>query len=209
MRFLSSIEHPEWLLGRSLILFVVLIAACTPTAAELQDKNWTTSSELIDTSDRIIMSRFVDSRVETVQLVEAGTGAFSGETDVLFRQFETVESFKGTSDPGDSLWIAFEPGRAGQLVDGWGAVKNFTVTGTYVLFLKGRLRPLEYPPDIGAVLWSGNGEPAFAEVVSDRMEFRAERFYLDLLNSEERGLPDARSASPFSLTLDQLREAAK
>ncbi len=173
----------------------------------MQDKNWTDSKNLIDSSDRILVAKFVDSSLENVQLVDSATGVIAGDTDVLYRQFEVVESLKGTSDPSDLLWVAFEPGPTGELVDGRSGVREFTEAETYLLFLKGRLRPLEYPQEFGAVLWSGNGEPAFAELVGEQLIFRSERAYLDLLERDGRDLAEADSASPFSLTFTDLKQA--
>ena len=187
---------------------LALLFACAAPDSEEQDRNWTEAADLIATSDRIVLAQFVESRQETVQLVDSDSGALAGETEILFRQFEISETVKGTTDPGDLLWVAFDAGRGGELVNREGDVRDFGGSNTYVLFLKGRLRPLEYPPEFGSVLWTGNGEPAFAELVGNGLEFRAERQYLDLLRQEERNLPDRLSAAPFTLTLDELREDA-
>lgn len=188
-------------------LLVLAAVACTAPAAEEQDKNWTNSTDLIETSDRIMTARFTESNTETIQLVDDTNSEIIGEIEVLFRQFEIVESFKGTTDSGDSILVAFEPGRAGELVDGEGSVVKFESDETYVLFLKGRLRPIEYPSDIGGVLWTGNGEPSFAELRGDELRFVAERPYLDLLSRENQALPEPLSVAPFELTLTELQEA--
>lgn len=198
---LTRRRHWLWL------LVAVALFGCSPTAAELQDKNWTDFGDLIDTSDRIFTAQFVESRQETVQLIDSATGALSGEADVLYRQFEVFESMKGTSDAEDLLWIAFEPGRTGELVNGQGEVQEFRSGKTYVLFLKGRLRPLQYPAEFGPVLWTGNGEPSFAELLDDNLIFRSERPYLDLLENEGHTLPVPSSASPFSMTISELRDS--
>ncbi len=151
----------------------------------------------------------MDSRLETVQAIDSDTGVITGEKDVLFRQFEVVETLKGTSDQGDQLWIAFEPGLIGEVVDGTGEVREFRQSQSYVLFLKGRLRPLEYPADYGPVLWTGNGEPAFAELRGDILEFWADSGYLELLLEEGLTLPEPSSAAPFELTLTETRDMAK
>ena len=191
-----------------LVLIVAAVAVgCAAPTAEEQDKNWTSADDLIDTSDRIVVAAFAESKIETVQLVNETNSEITGELDVLFRKFEVAESYKGTSDSGDALWIAFEPGVVGELVDGTGSVVGFESGKTYALFLKGRLRPIEYPADIGGVLWTGNGEPSFAELQGDVLRFVAERPYLDLLARENQTLPDPLSAAPFALTLTELREA--
>lgn len=208
MSISSHVTHTRHLLRLFTLSLPVLLFACALPSADEQDKNWTDATDLIKTSDRVLVAKFVDSRVQNIQLIDSVTGAIAGDTDVLFRQFEIFEKLKGTSDPGDLLWIAFEPGRVGELVDGQGTVQDFDKSKTYVMFLKGRLRPLEYPTEYGAVLWSGNGEPSFAELVGDELEFLAERPYLDLLQRDGRSLPDPRSASPFTFTLSEAREAA-
>ncbi len=189
------------------LIGVALLAACAAPSADEQDKNWNSATDLIETSDRILITRFADSREENIQLIDSVTGAIAGETDVLFRQFELFETLKGTSDAGDLLWVAFETGSAGELFNGAGSVVRFEESETYVLFLKGRLRPLEYPTEYGAVLWTENGQPAIAELVGDRLEFRSGQGYLDALQREGATLPEPQSAAPFALTLDALREA--
>lgn len=183
----------------------LLATACAAPDAELQDKNWVAAEDLIDTSDRIISARFLEEQQVTFDQVDSTNSEVIGEITLLYRNFEVVESFKGTSDAEDTLWVAFEPGSAGELVDGQGSAQRFNTSSTYVLFLKGRLRPFEYPSEFGAALWTGNGEPSFAELQSDRLTFFAERVYLDLLR-EQRTLPDPLSAAPFELTLQQLRQ---
>ncbi len=197
----------RWLFKLSILGAVILVAACTPPAAEKQDKNWTDPNDLFETSDRIIAAQFIESTLETVQLIDSVTGAIAGETEVLFRQFEVSDSLKGTADADDLLWIAFAPGKAGELLDGLGSVKEFVGGPTYLLFLKGRLRPLEYPVEFGAVLWTGNGEPSFAEIFGERLLFRAEGAYVDLIQRDGRTLPDPLSAAPFTLTLEEVRAA--
>ncbi len=187
------------------VLILVLAVSCAATPAEEQDKDWTEAEPLIDTSDRIVSALFLDSTLETVQLVDSSNGTILGETDVLLRQFEVFETFKGTIDPGDTIWVAFEPGREGELINGISEVMKFSETESYVLFLKGRLRPLEYPSDIGGILWTGNGEPSFALLVGTSLEFYANRTYLELLDRSDGSLPNPRSASPFIVTLDDLR----
>lgn len=191
------------------LVLPVLLIACTAPSADQQDKNWTDPTNLVSTSDRVLIARFVESREVNIQRIDSSTGAVASDTDVLFRQFELFETVKGTSDAGDLLWVAFVPGRTGELVDGEGAVQDFREGETYVLFLKGRLRPLEYPTEFGPVLWTGNGEPAFAKLLGDRLEFRAERPYLDLILRDEQSLPDSPSAAPFALTLEEVRKVAK
>ncbi len=205
----DQLTHIRQLFKLPLLAIPILLIACTAPSADEQDKNWTDPSNLIETSDRVLVARFLDSRLQNIQLINSVTGAIEGDIDVLFRQFEVFDTFKGTSDSGDLLWIAFEPGRSGELVDGEGTVKSFDEGKTYVLFLKGRLRPLEYPTEFGPVLWTGNGEPSFAELIGDQLEFRAERPYLDLLLQDGVSLPNPLSVAPFSLTLDETRDLAK
>ncbi len=208
---MSKIIHAKYagqLLRLLLLAVPVLLVACTAPSASVQDKNWTLATDLVETSDRVLVAKFVDSREQNIQLIDSVTGAIAGDTDVLFRQFEVLDTLKGTSDTGDLLWIAFEPGRSGELVDAEGALQGFDEVETYVLFLKGRLRPLEYPTEFGPVLWTGNGEPSFAELIGDELEFRAERPYLDLLSDQGLSLTDPPSASPFTMTLTEAREIA-
>lgn len=190
--------------GLLALALATVIAGCTAPTAEEQDKNWTRAQELIETSDRILVARFVQSHVETIQLTDSSTGASGSEIDVLFRQFEVIDTLKGTSDPEDLLWMAFEPGPAGELVDGRGEVKDFRDGPTYVMFLKGRLRPLVYPTEFGPVLWTGNGEPSFAELSGQQLLFRADRAYLSLIEQDSALLPSPASAAPFELTLTEI-----
>ncbi len=193
--------------GLVVIFLMVIASACAAPSAEEQDKNWTGPSGLLDTSDRIVSAQFIEARVETVSLVDDTNSEIVGEERVLFRQFEVTETFKGTSDSGDTMWVAFESGVSGELVDGEGSVRDFETGPSYLLFLKGRLRPIEYPADYGAVLWTGNGEPSFAIVSGDDLRFVSERGYLELLQREGRELPDPTSAAPFELTISGIREA--
>ena len=186
------------------VVAAVFIAGCTAPSADEQDKNWTRAQDLIATSDRILTVRFVESRNETIQLTNPGAGLTPGEIEVLFRQFEVIDTLKGTSDPEDRLWVAFEPGRAGELVDGQGQVQVFRDGPTYMLFLKGRLRPLEYPTEFGPVLWTGNGEPSFAELTGEQLIFRADRVFFSLLERDGTQLPSPASAAPFELTLPEI-----
>lgn len=196
--------------GALAVAFLAILAVgCTPPAADRQDKDWTRSDDLISTSDRIITARFIDSRLETVQQTATIAGVPAGKIDVLFRQFEVVNVYKGTSEREDLIWITFEPGRAGELVDGRGDLQEFHDGPTYVLFLKGRLRPLEYPVEFGAVLWTGNGEPSFARLNGQQLLFMAERPYLSLLEREGSSLPVAPSAAPFELSLADIETATR
>ena len=184
-------------------LSAALLAACAAPAAELQDKDWTSADDLISTSDRIIVARFVDSQLVTVEPEDDDADSI----EVPFGQFEIFETLKGTTDPGDKIWVAFDTDDAAGLFDGQGRLKQFTESETLVMFLKGRLRPLEYSSDIGAVLWSGNGEPAFAELSGDNLVFRAGRQYLQSLESKDQ--PDPASAAPFRLTINDIRDATR
>lgn len=209
MQTVNRIARPAHIFRMLLLALPVLLIACSPPpSASVQDKNWVNAKDLVTTSDRVITAKFVEEKLENIQLIDSVTGAIAGDIDVLFRQFEVFESLKGTSDRSDLLWIAFEPGRPGELVDGAGEIKSFVETETYVLFLKGRLRPLEYPTEFGPILWTGNGEPSIAELTGDNLEFRAERPYLDLVTREDRSLPDPLSAAPFTLTLEGAKDLA-
>lgn len=185
-----------------LIALTILVVGCTAPTSEEQDKNWTRAEDLINNSDRVLSVRFIQAHVETVPRIDRTTGASTGDIDVLFRQFEVIDAFKGTSDPEDLLWVAFEPGPTGELVDGQGQVLDFRDGPTYVVFLKGRLRPLEYPTDFGPVLWTGNGEPSFAELNGQQLLFRAERAFVSQI--AQNPLPVTLSASPFELTLAEI-----
>jgi hypothetical protein len=186
------------------LVLAILIAGCAAPKTEEQDKHWTRAEDLIDTSDRIFTARFVESQIANIPQIDSNTGASAGVTEILFRQFEIVNSLKGTSEEQDLLWVAFEPSRSGELVDGQGQVQEFRDSPTYVLFLKGRLRPLEYPPEFGAVLWTGNGEPSFAELSGQDLLFMADRVFMNLLKQEDTRLPSTLSAAPFELTLADL-----
>jgi hypothetical protein len=147
--------------------------------------------------------RFVQSQLQDISKIDRNTGA-TIDSQILFRQFEVLETHKGTIDPEDLIWIAFEPGVAGELVDRNDTVKEFFDGPTYVLFLKGRVRPLENPTEFGPVLWTGNGEPSFAELNGDRLLFRAQRTYVSRLDPADGTLPSELSAAPFELTLSDL-----
>ena len=198
MRPLPSINRH--LLASIIVLTVLVVAACSAPDSEDQDKNWTSLSNLVETSDRIVVASFIESVVAT-------TGSTGEPVDLAYSQFEVVESIKGTTDPEDKFWLGFDPARRSQLVNGSDTTTAFSTSKTYVLFMKGRLRPFEYPSEYGGdVLWTGNGQPALAELVGNDLIFLAESSYLQLLQAEEQPLPDQRSAAPFTATLNEVKD---
>lgn len=186
-----------------LVVLSLLLAGCTAPAAEQQDKDWSSANDLVVTSDRIIRAKFVESVVVSIEETDSKTGLLSTRR-VLFRQFEVLETLKGTIDPEETLWIAFEPGQVGELVNESGALLQDWTGQEFVLFLKGRLRPLNYPTDYGPVLWTGNGRPYLALVLSGSLVFYTSRQHLNSLVNSDAGLPDTGSAAPFTLTLSEL-----
>lgn len=186
----------------------LVFVSCTMPTAKQQDKDWTSASDMTTTSDRIIRATFVDSITVSIDHTDNETGVVS-TTGVLFRQFEVLETLKGTIDAEEKLWVAFEPGENGEFVDGTGTPLQYWAGREYVLFLKGRLRPLEYPTDYGPVLWSGNGRPSLSEVRSGQLVFFTTRQYLDSLTANDAVLPEPDSAAPFTLTLAELAGLVK
>lgn len=188
----------------AILLAATVITACAAPAAEEQDKDWTSAAGLVETSDRIIAARFLEETVETFEDPDTSSNTVPGEVTVHYRHFEVIETYKGTTDREDRLWVAFEPGAAGELVNGSGDVQEFRDGQTYILFLKGRLRPLSYSTDFGPVLWTGNGQPSFAELRGDQLHFWADRIYLNMIVADGDPLPSPLSAAPFTLTVDEL-----
>ena len=190
-----------------LLVAAVVTAACAAPAAEEQDKDWRAGdeAELVRTSDRIVIARFVSEVLATVN--ETVDNAPGPDSQLLYRQFQVIETFKGTTDPEDILWVSFQPGAEGDLLNGNGQVHSFVEGDEYVLFLKGRLRPAYYPTDYGAVLWTGNGQPSIARLDSDSLVFYAGPTY-PLPTPAAGGTPAAGdlSAAPFSIDMARLRE---
>ena len=193
------------LIAASIIAAIALMAACSAPSAEEQDKNWSDSADLVNTSDRVLTAVLLQEVRETVQELDA-SGQPGASHELFFREFEVVETFVGTQEQGDSIWVAFDTSPGAALVAGTGDAHTFAIGRTYALFLKGRLRPELYPPDYGAVLWTGNGQPSLAVVEGENLLFLAEQSYLELLRDEGLDLPVGRSAAPFVLTVPGLRE---
>jgi hypothetical protein len=187
-----------------LLAAALLTTACTAPSASEQDKPWRDAEDMVSSSDRIISARYLQGVLATVR--ESVDNAPGPESQLLYRQFQVIDTFKGTTEANDTLWVAFEPGAAGELVNGNGGVEEFAVGETYLLFLKGRLKPLYYPSEYGAVLWTGNGQPSIAQLEGEQLTFLAVRPYLSLLERENASRPAPESAAPFALTLPQLRE---
>ena len=189
------------------LLFVtaILAMACAAPAAEEQDKDWLAGdeAELVRTSDRIISARFVSEVLATVN--ETVDNAPGPDSQLLYRQFEVIETFKGTTEADDILWVAFQPGAEGDLLDGNRDVYTFTPGQEYVLFLKGRLKPAYYPADYGAVLWTGNGQPSIAYLSGETLVFLADRPYLAPSPTPAGA---SVSAAPFPMDIARLRELA-
>jgi hypothetical protein len=181
----------------------LLVLGCAAPAAELQDKHWTAAEDLVKTSDRIIRAQFTASVVVPIEKTDSSTG-FTGTKQVLFRQFEVLETLKGTIDAEETIWVAFDGGYDGELVNGTGTPMHYWAGPEFVLFLKGRVRPLDYPTDYGPVLWTGNGRPSLAEVRPGKLVFYTTAQYRDSLMADDAGLPDPDSAAPFTLTLAEL-----
>ena len=188
-------------------LSVIAVLACNPAPArEDQDKDWTTAQNLVDTSDRIVTGIMTNEAVELVEIPDEDTGVFTGERDVLYREFRITESFKGSAERDDMIWMAFDPSFSAELVDGSGEPRLIEIGAEYVLFLKGRARPLEFPSDYGAVLWSGNGQPSLAALNGDELQFLSDDVYFSLLQSEGIAPASDDSVAPFTLNRAQLRE---
>ncbi|MDA0676569.1 MAG: hypothetical protein O2788_01015 [Chloroflexi bacterium] len=179
------------------------VLGCAAPAAELQGKDWTSAGNLAKTSDRIIRVKFTDSVVVPIEQTDSKTGVISTK-QVLFRQFEVLETLKGTIDAEETIWVAFDAGYDSELVNGTNTPMHYWVGPEFVLFLKGRVRPLDYPTDYGPVLWTGNGRPSLSEVRSGRLVFYTTPQYRDSLMADDAGLPDPDSAAPFTLTLAEL-----
>ena len=190
------------------MIAVTVTLACTAPKASDQGRNWFDAEALISTSDRVMVALFVEERTVTVDESDPQTGGVAGQSVVLFRQFEVVDSYKGTSKTADLIWVAFDPRGENALADGSGAEHQFTIGQRYALFLKGRLRPILYPIEYGPVLWSGNGMPSVALVDGDALVFLADVGYLKLLGSREVTLPAQNSAAPFTLDIDTMADLA-
>lgn len=193
------------LLAIALASFAMI--ACNPAPAkEDQDKDWVNAENLVETSDRILAGRLLDQKTEQVDVPDSDTGVFVDVKDILYLQFQVTESFKGTADVDDTIWIGFDPAAKADLLSGNRTPQPPVIGETYVLFLKGRARPIPYPSDYGAVLWTGNGQPSLAKIDGDDLLFRSDVVYLDLLGERTILIPNAESAAAFTLTLPRLRE---
>jgi hypothetical protein len=190
-----------------LVALTLFVLGCAAPAAGLQDKDWTSAGDLVKTSDRIIRAKYTDSVVVSVEQTDSKTGVISTK-QVLFRQFEVLETMKGSIDAEETIWVAFDSGYIGELVNGMGTPMHYWAGPEFALFLKGRVRPLDYPTDYGPVLWTGNGRPSLAEVRSGRLVFYTTPQYLDSIVADDAGFPDPDSAALFTLTLAELAALA-
>jgi hypothetical protein len=201
MRFNST---PVYL---AVLLLAILATACNPAASKNdQDKDWTDAEELVRTSDRVIAGKVMEERAALVDVADSDTGVFTGQREVLYLRIMVAESFKGTLDPDDETWIAFDPSAKSDLRIASGEPRRPGVDQSFVFFLKGRARPVQYSTDFGAVLWTGNGQPSTAAVSGEDLVFLADDIYLGLLESRGIATAGGESAAPFTLTLGRLRE---
>ena len=173
------------------------LAACyKPPPRDIQDLDYNTAESMVRAADRIDHVRLDQVVVEQVEMFNQANGESLGEFPVTYLVFNTIESFKGSADPGDPINVAldvtglweFRP--ADQTIE-------WNVGDEYVVFLKGRARPSNYPASYGGALWTPNGEPWVARINGDHaLDFAVSDQYLRVVGSSDVS---------FSLDLDGLR----
>ncbi|MEX0763181.1 MAG: hypothetical protein WD208_09380 [Dehalococcoidia bacterium] len=185
----------------------LLATGCFTGGDHPYDVNYASVDEIVSDSDRIVAARFVEAEQQTIEEDTTGDGSPDSQFMEVFSRFVITQSFKGSALAGDEMVVVtgHDP-YSGRVRDSEGVVHEFVEGQEYVLFLYGRRRPLNYPPDYGNIVWSHTGEPGIATVENGQMHFLATQRYMDYMSTMGLQSASTDSVAPFELSLDGLRE---
>ena len=175
-------------------------------------KDWivhVTAENLVELSQQIVLARYVDEAVYEIPAHSREYDVVQSHTDVL-RRFEVVESFKGSFEPGDNIYVGWNTGHTKldrdterqQFIPR--AVAPLSEGEIYGLFLELGYPLSRHPDDPETRIWE---TPDGLEValVDDqgRFSFQTDQFYRNAL--KDMGLkPVPGSGAPFELTTDDV-----
>lgn len=171
-------------------------------------KDWlvnVTGEDLVELSQQIVLARYVDETVYEIPARSREYDVVQSHTDV-YRRFEVVESFKGSFEPGDSIYVGWNAGytrldrgtERQQFIPR--AVAPLSEGQVYGLFLTLGYPISRHPDDPATRIWE-TPQGFDAALVDDqgRFSFQTDRYYRNAL--KDMGLkPVPGSGAPFELT---------
>ena len=171
-------------------------------------KDWfvyVTPEDLVEHSEHIVLGRYLDEAIYEIPNPSGDYVAIQSHTDV-YRWFEVVESFQGSFEPGDTIYVGWSAGytRAGadpgrrQFIPR--VVAPLAQGEIYGLFLNLRHSRSRHPDEPETRIWE---TPDGLEVAlvdeRGRFSFQTDQYYRNALR--DMGLkPVTGSGAPFELT---------
>ena len=176
-------------------------------------KDWfvhVTAENLVEYSEYIVLARYVDEAVYEILNSAREHESVQSHTDV-YRRFEVVESYKGSFEPGDTVYVGWDAGytRVDREVGSRQfiprVVKPLAQGEIYGLFLNLRHSRSRHPDDPETRIWE---TPSGLEValVDDRgrFAFQTDQLYRNALRDMDLK-PVGRLGTPFELTTHDVR----
>ena len=173
-------------------------------------RDFFSASDLVDSSQAIVVGRIVQERDEKFEFRSSSTGSIvAGLTEhVLTVEVETV--LKGEIQPGDT--IAVMQTSENSKIDRFNGdqrstleVLTFERESQYVFFLRRVVMPPEFK-GAEASTWGRPGEPGFARLEGNVLQFVSTSRYREAVQA--RGLDLVDQGSPFKLELAALEQLA-
>ena len=182
------------------------------TGLEGTHRDWlvnVTREDLVELSQQIVLARYVDEAVYEIPAHSREYDVVQSHTDVL-RRFEVVESFKGSFEPGDNIYVGWNTGytrldrgtERQQFIPR--AVAPLSEGRVYGLFLTLGYPISRHPDDPETRIWE-TPQGFDAALVDDqgRFSFQTNQYYRNAL--KDMGLkPVPGSGAPFELTTDDV-----
>jgi hypothetical protein len=203
------------LTGRSTLIAVLvsslLLLSCADGGPAQDDDggedrgDYFTHSSLIEASQSIVVGRIVRVRDETFQFRSATTDEIVASLTERIMTVEITTVVKGSTKVGEHVAVlqtvsSARAGRGGEDRPEFDPLP-LSIQGEYVFFLAPAALPPEFNgPEVS--VWARTGEPGFAKVSGDALEFLGSERYR--ARAEASGHARLGSGDQFNLTLTEL-----
>lgn len=196
----------------ALALVIAMVISPGAVGVSGTHKDWfvyVTSEDLVEHSEHIVLARYLDEAIYEIPNPSQDYDVVQSHTDV-YRRFEVVESFKGSFEPGDTIFVGWsagytkagpDPGRRQFMPR---VVAPLAQGEIYGLFLDLRYSRSRHPDEPETRIWE---TPRGLEVavVDDRSRFAflTDQLYRNALK-DMRLKPVSGLGTPFELTIDEV-----
>lgn len=158
-----------------LLLSLFLFIYChVPPSREIQNKDFTDLSSIIESSDRVLNLSYLDEKIE-----------YSAEEEnYISLKFEIVEKFIGSSKEGEIIFITFSKSYFDELTSQNKENISFSKENNYLFFLMGRAKKNTFPKKLGGSLWLNNGNPSIYEISDNKINIISNPLIIENLPEE-------------------------